>query len=776
VTEEGAYERVTATVIPGLGSSPQGAKYTYRDLGLTNGVTYYYKLEDIETTGVTKVHGPVWATPTAEVVVEGVSEGEEETSEEDLGEVRSRITYGDPSANELRVRRRGKRWLELELLTEGFYAIPQEDGSVRLEVPGFEDFGGVDWPDVPSYRTWQEVVAGRNVTLASVKVSDEGEFTGLRPSSSELVVVASEDGTVQSGRRRNRRKSRGVYYPESWAELLSVGFQGASKKALVEMAPLRWDATSERLMLARRLVVRLSFRGRDRAEVKLGKSHHETESHAERNVLARLAVTEPGLYEVSFESVFGSGEKAIPTSELKLSRQGEPVAFFTSPNPNRFDKKSKLYFLSEGESLNRYGEEAVYELELSQGGIQMEAVDGTPSGTATSFYWKTVKREENLLYQPTFGREEDIWQWDWVFGPMTKSYPFEVKNLSAVPQNAQIRVWLHGASDFPAEPDHHVRVYVNGTLLTETWWDGETAHYVEGEFGPGVLQDGENTLEIEEVGDTEALYSMVMLDRYEVSHPAQLVAEDGTLSGSFRESGVANVVSAPAEIFDVTGPEPRRLTGAAAFPEGVSFRVESGHGYLLTNSANTPEVRPAQPTGLKKAWNRAEYLVIGPREFLPAAGPLLWHRRNEGLISGAVATEDIYDEFGYGEATPESVKDFVSYVYHHWSEPTLKYVVLLGDATYDPKDYLGTGAPSRVPVKSLKTEFLWTASDPWFGAINGEDICRRLPWRKYKAWSVKSLPMNQEKKIRRRRLSSSPIIRTWRGISMRMRRRSPRRY
>ena len=100
--------------------------------------------------------------------------------------------------------------------------------------------------------------------------------------------------------------------------------------------------------------------------------------HAERNVLARLAVTEPGLYEVSFESVFGSGEKAIPTSELKLSRQGEPVAFFTSPNPNRFDKKSKLYFLSEGESLNRYGEEAVYELELSQGGIQMEAVDGTP--------------------------------------------------------------------------------------------------------------------------------------------------------------------------------------------------------------------------------------------------------------------------------------------------------------------------------------------------------------------------------------------------------------
>ncbi|MFQ5518190.1 MAG: DUF2341 domain-containing protein, partial [Acidimicrobiia bacterium] len=62
-SEEGSYERITETAIPGLGSSPVGAKYDYRDTGLTNGVTYYYKLEDIETTGVTELHGPVSATP-----------------------------------------------------------------------------------------------------------------------------------------------------------------------------------------------------------------------------------------------------------------------------------------------------------------------------------------------------------------------------------------------------------------------------------------------------------------------------------------------------------------------------------------------------------------------------------------------------------------------------------------------------------------------------------------------------------------------------------------
>ena len=713
--EEGSYEQITSRVIPGLGSSPQGAKYAYRDSDLTNGATYYYKLEDIETTGVTEFHGPVSATPATEVVVEDDPEGEGGSTGDELGELSSRITFGNPLANGLKVRRRGKKWMELELITEGFYAIPQDDGSVLLDVPGFEDFGGPDLPDVPAYRTWQDVLAGRNVRMASVKVGGVAEFASVRPSSSELIVVASGDGTVSTGRRRKKRRHPPhVYYPESWAKLMSVGFQGPAKKALVEMAPLRWDATAEKLVLARRIVVRIAFKGKDKAELQLGKSHREVGSHANRSVYARIAVTEPGLYAVSYESVFGKRRKAIKTSHLRLSRQGEPVAFFVSPNQKKFKKKSKLYFLSDGADLNPYGQEAVYELEASQQGLHMESLNGAPTGAPTSFYWKTVEREENLLYQAAFEGEEDIWQWDWLFGPMTNGYPFEVSNLSPVAENSKLRVWLHGASDFPEDPDHHVRLYINGILLNETWWDGETPHFVEAELGPGLLHERENTLEIEEVGDTEAQYSMVMLDRFEVSYPAQLVGE---LKGSFSESGVATLVGTSAEIFDLTEPEPKRLTGV-----GTSFRAESGHRYFSTGSVKTPEVRPAQSSGLKKAWSRAEYLVIGPRAFLAAAEPLLDHRRNEGLITGAIATEDIFDEFGYGEATPESIKDFLSYVYHHWSEPTLRYVVLLGDSTYDTKDYLATGVKSHVPVKIVETRYMWTASDPWFGAINGDDI------------------------------------------------------
>jgi hypothetical protein len=84
--------------------------------------------------------------------------------------------------------------------------------------------------------------------------------------------------------------------------------------------------------------------------------------------------------------------------------------------------------------------------------------------------------------------------------------------------------------------------------------------------------------------------------------------------------------------------------------------------------------------------------------------------------------EDVYSEFGFGETRPEAIRDFLSYAYHHWREPKLRYVLLLGDATYDFKDYLKTGVQNQLPPLMVKTSYLWTVSDPSLGAVHGDDI------------------------------------------------------
>ena len=117
-------------------------------------------------------------------------------------------------------------------------------------------------------------------------------------------------------------------------------------------------------------------------------------------------------------------------------------------------------------------------------------------------------------------------------------------------------------------------------------------------------------------------------------------------------------------------------------------------------------------------------MVIGPRAFLEAAEPLLNHRESQGLVTKAVAIEEVFSEFGYGETTPEAIRDFLSYAYHEWRAPSPRYVVLLGDANYDFKDLTATGVPNHVPPLIVKTSYLWTVSDPTLAAVNGED---RLP-------------------------------------------------
>ena len=74
-SDSGPWTRITSSLIPGLGSSPLGASYSWRDSGLANGQRYYYRLEDVDTHSVSTFHGPVSAVPLAASVPPGGGSG-----------------------------------------------------------------------------------------------------------------------------------------------------------------------------------------------------------------------------------------------------------------------------------------------------------------------------------------------------------------------------------------------------------------------------------------------------------------------------------------------------------------------------------------------------------------------------------------------------------------------------------------------------------------------------------------------------------------------------
>jgi hypothetical protein len=603
---------------------------------------------------------------------------------------------------------------------------------VRLSIPGLSDEAEPGSPLLPAMRSWISIAGARTVRVVSVDAANEETFSSLRPMAAESPsLVASSRGTVRAGGRPAREGEsfrEGGLYPQRSARVLELGFQGDERKARIEMSPLRWNRSTGELSFARRLVVRLALSGR-------GPEEHRERGHLRREVALRLVTREPGLYGVRYEDLVGGGRRSF--SSLRLSRLGKDVRFHIEPAGRRFGPGSMLYFLSEGAAENRYGNESVYEIETGGVGIPM-AVDVTaPSGNLVTRYWREIRREENRLYQAGVVGARELWLWDVLLAPVAKSYPFEVTSLAPALEPSGLRLRLQGTSDFPVSPDHHVRVAVNGAVIRDATFDGTTSLEIEAEIPAGLLHEGGNDLSIENVGDTDAAYSMVMLDSFTITYPRRLVSERGVVEGRFDESGIASIEGLEGRVLalDVSDREPRWRGNVE------SFSVEAGRRYRVVSAAAVlrPEVRSVPAIRLKSAANRADYLLVGPRRFLSEVNPLLSFRRNQGLRSRSVAIEDVYSEFGFGESGPEALREFLSYAYHHWAKPAPRYVLLLGDATYDFKDYLGTGVANQVPPLLVRTTYLWTASDPALAAVNGEDSLPDLAIGRLPAASAEEL-------------------------------------
>jgi hypothetical protein len=392
------------------------------------------------------------------------------------------------------------------------------------------------------------------------------------------------------------------------------------------------------------------------------------------------------------------------------------VPYHLEPDGQRFGPGSTLYFVSDGAAMNPYGDEAVYELETSAGGVRMPVDSRSPVGSAVSFYWEEVAREENRYYQAGLLDAFDLWLWDVLIAPARKTFPFEVSALAANGESSRLSVRLQGTSDFSTSPDHHVRVEVNGTPVLDSTFEGKSAVALTAEIPAGVLHDGVNELAIENVGDTGAAYSMVMLDRFAVSYPRRLVAEDVTLEGSFPAPGVAEVEGLEGGAIALTV----GADGASWLGTGTRFRVEAGRGYQIVSpqAVLRPEMQSVAKSGLENPRNRADYLIVGPRGLLPAARPFSSCGRS-GTESREVAIEEC-TRSSFRERRPKRSR-LLSYAYHHWQAPAPRYVLLLGDATYDFKDYLGTGVRNQVPPAMVRTSYLWTASDSSYAAVHGED-------------------------------------------------------
>jgi hypothetical protein len=182
-------------------------------------------------------------------------------------------------------------------------------------------------------------------------------------------------------------------------------------------------------------------------------------------------------------------------------------------------------------------------------------------------------------------------------------------------------------------------------------------------------------------------------------------------------------------VFDITDPNAVTQVDAFVHQKGTNYVVnvpEGNANRILMAVADSRVLHPSSvtantPSNLMSTDNHADFIILTHPNFRDAVTPLADLRNSQGLGTMVVNVDDVYDEFSYGSPSRDAIRDFFAYATQHWAKAP-RYVLLVGDASTDPRNYLNTSHPDFVPTMLIDTSLLTTASDDAFVDFNNDGI------------------------------------------------------
>lgn len=389
-------------------------------------------------------------------------------------------------------------------------------------------------------------------------------------------------------------------------------------------------------------------------------------------------------------------------------------------------------------------------------GLRMPEISGVGGEeTPRTEAWFTAHYEQNECYQQSLPDEvpdDDHWFFkNYLYSPAD---PLSTTNLNVVitgvappgaePTVVRVRVALRGVEDDLVA--HHVQVTLNGEGLTDVaddgYWEGDGEYIFSAEISQyGLLADGTNVVAVTLPGDTDAAYELVLINWVEIDYLRTLQAESNSLAFSpaagenqysvggytttndlqvFRVVNATNVSVITNLSIAGSDPDPYIVTFADTVAEGET-------GMIYTVSAQEARLTPVtniedEVSDLRNTLNGADYIIIADGAFTNAIQRLAEHHAAQGLRVKTVAVQDVYDDFNFGILSPYAIRDFMAYARANWKPPAPVYLLLVGDATYDYRDYLNMSSKNYVPAKLVHDSELWeTPSDNWYVALDGND-------------------------------------------------------
>ena len=616
-----------------------------------------------------------------------------------------------------------------EVKVKDFAADAFDDGRVLLKwSSGYE-------VDNLGYNVYREV-NGRRTKVNPALIAGSALLAGPKVALTAGKSYAWSDQSAPDGRAKY------------WLEDLDLNgnstFTGpvVIKAAKGKAASVEQSATLARLGMAE-------------AQMSLGQGSHPAERSADEALFTpqamqlqtnlagqpavKLTVRKEGWYRIGQKDLVAAGlNLGVDPRTLQLYVDGQPVPMIVNGEQDgKFDPADSVEFYGIGIN-NASTDEHVYWLAAGSGsGSRIKATRVSGGAPGPTSFSATVERKDRTLYFAALrnGDAENF------FGPVVgdggTDQSLTLTNLATSAASlATVAVTLQGVTIQP----HQVAVILNGSNIGTMSFSGQASGSASFQIPQSKLLEGANTVRLLSQGGSS---DISLVDAVRISYAHTFSADNNVLRPAVaagQQVTMRGFTSTDIRVMDVTDPSnPSQLIGTVdAGKPGASVTVTAvgpGPRALLafTGAAGlSPDAKANIPSSLRQPAPGSDYVMITTRDLTPSVTPLKSLRESQGLSVSLVDVEDIYDEFNFGNKSTQSIKDFLQFARDNWQRAP-RFVLLAGDASLDPKGYLGYGRVDLVPTRFYDSAFMVTASDDWFVDFKGtglpEMAIGRLPAR-----------------------------------------------
>ncbi|HLM59755.1 MAG TPA: C25 family cysteine peptidase, partial [Pyrinomonadaceae bacterium] len=448
----------------------------------------------------------------------------------------------------------------------------------------------------------------------------------------------------------------------------------------------------------------------------------------------KIGVKSEGFYRVSRADLQTAGfDVNAPTARWQLYVNGTEQAITVGNNGgyiefygkgiDRLESDTQIYFLVVGpENGKRIGATSRRRV-------------GSDSVLSESYLQSFSKRERFFYTSSIFNGDAEN-----VFGtPISQTTPSTVNfDLSGVDFNvagSSIDIAIQGASLI----SHQTKVTLNNVEIGVITGNGHEPSSKRFEFSTSVLREGANSLKFTPLngsGDTSYFNSL------KVTYARRYQTEQNRISfhvPNYKGSYAGNFTSSNIRVFDTTNPAaPVLITGLPVEENGGGYRVflPSNRGRVMYAVEDSAVLQPASITSnaastLSTPAHQADLIILSHKKFLAQAEEWGSYRRQQGMKVEVIDIADVYDEFNFGVTHADSIRTFLQYAKSNW-QIAPNYVLLIGDATFDPKNYFGLNA-NYVSTRFVDTEYSETGSDETMADFNDDGLAEiaigRIPAR-----------------------------------------------